>query len=65
MENQYCKVGSTKTLGSESVGTSLLERYYETFSTMATDTKYAGTQMGEFFENKAVKFKKSLEELVS
>lgn len=52
-------------MGSDSIGASLLESYYETFSTMATDTKYAGTQMGEFFEKKAVKFKKTLEELVS
>lgn len=65
MENQYCKVGSTKTMDSGSVGTTLLESYYKTFSTMASDTRYAGTQMGEFFENKAIKFKKSLEELVS
>ena len=65
MENQYCKVGSTKTMGGGSVAASLLESYYETFSAMATDTKYAGTQMGEFFEKKAVKFKKTLEELVS
>lgn len=65
MENQYCKVGSTKTLNNVSEGTSLLEKYYETFSSMAADTRYTGTQMGEFFENKAVKFKKTLEELVS
>ncbi len=65
MENQYCKVGSTKTMESGSIGTSVLESYYETFSTMAADTKYTGTQLGEFFEKKAIKFKKTLEEFVS
>ncbi|NNJ89767.1 MAG: hypothetical protein HKP53_10215 [Eudoraea sp.] len=64
MENQNCKVGATTHIASGSHATARVERYYETFVSMASDTQYAGTQMGEFFDHKARSLKKLLEELV-
>jgi hypothetical protein len=65
MEGQYCRVGSTTPITSGSHAGSRLESYYKAFISMASDTKYAGTQLGEFFEQKALKIKKTLDNLVN
>lgn len=65
MEGQYCRVGSTTHITSGSYAGSRLESYYKVFISMASDTKYAGTQLGEFFEQKALKIKKTLDNLVN
>ncbi|MBT8281949.1 MAG: hypothetical protein KJO16_10250 [Muriicola sp.] len=63
MENQYCKVGSTTHITSGSQASTRLASYYQTFANMAEDTRYSGTQLGEFFERKARILKKAMEEL--
>ncbi|WP_297762068.1 hypothetical protein [uncultured Muriicola sp.] len=64
MENQNCKVGATTHITSGSHASDRVESFYNSFATMASDTQYVGTQMGEFFDRKARSLKKILEELV-
>jgi hypothetical protein len=64
MDNQYCKVGASTPITSGSNAGSTIERYYQRFASMASDTQYAGTRMGEFFERKARTLKRTLEEFV-
>jgi len=64
MENQNCKVGATTHITSGSQASNKVESYYNSFASLASDTQYAGTQMGEFFARKARMLKKILEELV-
>jgi len=42
----------------------LLEYQYQCFMEKASNIKYSNTKLGEFFEQKAQKIKKTLEELV-
>jgi len=64
MENQNCKVGATTHITSGSHAPDRVESFYNSFATLASDTQYAGTQLGEFFDRKARSLKKILEELV-
>lgn len=64
MENQNCKVGASTHIASGSHATDRVESYYNLFASLASDTQYAGTKMGEFFDRKARALKKVLEELI-
>ncbi len=64
MENQNCKVGATTHITSGSHAPDRVESYYNLFVSLASDTQYAGTQLGEFFDRKARSLKKLLDELV-
>ena len=62
MENQYCKVGTVKPMNNEEQSVALLEYLYENFVKKAKSIKYANTRLGEFFESKAQKIEKLLNE---
>lgn len=64
MENQYCKVGSVTPISDNIQSISILEYQYENFMEKASHIKYSGTQLGDFFEQKALKIRKALEDLV-
>lgn len=64
MEKQYCKVGSTNSLGTGSQTISLLEYQYQSFMEKASSIKYSESKLGDFFELKAKKIKKDLENLM-
>ena len=63
MENQYCKVGSVTSILAGKQAITLLEYQYQCFMERASNIKYNNTKLGEFFELKAKKTKKRLEEL--
>jgi len=50
------------TTGSQAI--SLLEYQYQCFKEKASNIKYSDTKLGEFFEQKAKKIQKILDELV-
>ncbi|NER10677.1 hypothetical protein SAMN06265375_102345 [Muriicola jejuensis] len=63
MKNQHCKVGSSTPITSGSQASTRMISYYQRFMNMASDSRYAGTQLGDFFERKAHAFKKRLDQL--
>ncbi|PIF01518.1 MAG: hypothetical protein CR994_00860 [Maribacter sp.] len=63
MENQYCKVGSVTSILAENQAITLLEYQYQCFMERAANIKYGNTRLREFFESKAEKTKKKLDEL--
>lgn len=63
MSKQYCKVGSVTPIEANNDIISLLEYQYQIFLEKAS-TIQTNTQLGEFFESKAQKIKRTLEELV-
>ena len=64
MEKQYCKVGSVTPMTTGRQAIALLEYQYQCFMDKASNIKYSNTNLGEFFEQKAQKIQKILEELV-
>ena len=64
MEKQYCKVGSVTPMTTGRQAIALLEYQYQCFMDKASNIKYSNTNLGEFFEQKAQKIQKMLEELV-
>ncbi len=62
MENQYCKVGAVTPLQSSRQAVHLLEYQYQNFLDKASNINDAN--LVEFFELKAAKIKKVLENLV-
>ncbi len=64
MEKQYCKVGSVTPMTTGRQAIALLEYQYQCFMDKASNIKYSNTNLGEFFEQKAHKIQKILEELV-
>ncbi|MEE9364587.1 MAG: hypothetical protein V3U92_18460 [Cellulophaga sp.] len=64
MKKQYCKVGTVTPMTDGRYSISTLEYLYESFVDKATNIKYTGTKLGEFFEQKANKLKKELENLI-
>tara|TARA_R110000868_G_scaffold2277_5_gene17009 strand:- start:7603 stop:7797 length:195 start_codon:yes stop_codon:yes gene_type:complete len=64
MENQYCKVGSTTLIGSRSDELNLLQHQYQNFMDMASSKKYSDTKLAEFFELKAMKIQKIIQNLI-
>ena len=63
MKSQNCKVGSTTHMTSGSQASTRMISYYQSLMNRATDTRYAGTQLGDFFERKAWAIRKTLENL--
>ncbi len=64
MENQYCKVGAVTPITNGRHAITLLEYQYKVFMDKASNMKYSDTKLGEFFEQKAQKIKRILEELM-
>ncbi len=64
MEKQYCRVGSITPISTGRQTITLLEYQYQSFMEKASNIKYRNTKLGEFFEQKAQKIQKILEELV-
>ncbi|QLG46238.1 hypothetical protein [Costertonia aggregata] len=64
MEKQYCKVGTITPLSDGERAIALLEHQYQNFVEKASRMEYAGTKLGDFFELKAKKIKKTLENLM-
>jgi hypothetical protein len=64
MEKQYCRVGSVTPMSTGRQAITLLEEQYQSFMEKASNIKYRNTNLGEFFEQKAQKIQKMLEELV-
>ncbi|NJB72522.1 hypothetical protein GGR42_003013 [Saonia flava] len=64
MEKQYCKVGAVTPITSGAHAISLLEYQYRNFMDKASSTKSVDQKLANFFEFKAIKVKKMLENLV-
>ena len=63
MEKQYCKVGTVKPIAANADIITLLEYQYQNFIDKASNMQ-SNNQLGDFFEKKAQKIKKTLENLV-
>jgi hypothetical protein len=64
MEKQYCKVGMTKPITDGEQTVALLEYLYQNFRDKATQIQYANSKLGEFFEQKALKLKRLLDQSI-
>jgi hypothetical protein len=62
MNNQHCKVGAVKALNKEEYSITALEFLYQNFIEKANNIQYANTKLGDFFESKAQKLEKLLNE---
>ncbi|MCM4153190.1 hypothetical protein DHD05_16490 [Arenibacter sp. N53] len=62
MKNQYCKVGSITHMGSNELN--LLEHQYQNFMDKASSIKHSDLKLAEFFELKAMKIQKIIQNLV-
>lgn len=63
MEKQYCKVGTSTPFANNADVISILEHQYNHFMNKASEMD-SNRQLVEFFERKAQKIQKTLEELV-
>ncbi len=64
MENQYCKVGSVTPIAANRNAIHLLEYQYQNFLDKASNMEYTDAKLVEFFEQKAQKIKKVLENMM-
>ncbi len=64
MNNQYCKVGSITPITQTQHAFSQMETQYQNFLKKASDFKYTDDKLATFFELKARKLKKMLENFV-
>ncbi|MGB6151556.1 MAG: hypothetical protein WBG48_06150 [Pricia sp.] len=64
MENQYCKVGSVTPMTANRNVISLLEYQYQNFLDKASNLEYTDAKLVEFFEQKAQKIQKILENMI-
>jgi hypothetical protein len=64
MDNQYCKVGAITPITSGQKALALIESQYQNFLRKASDFKTTDDKLAEFFELKARKLKKLLENFV-
>ena len=64
MKRQYCKVGAVTPITQGQQAVAVLEFRYQNFLEKAADLTYTDTKLAEFFEQKAQKIKKVLENLV-
>lgn len=64
MENQYCKVGTVTPITNGRDTVTFLEYQYQSFMEKAANIQYSDTKLREFFEQKALKVKKMLENLI-
>ncbi|AYN68801.1 hypothetical protein D1013_16145 [Euzebyella marina] len=65
MENQYCKVGQVTPIEANRNAISLLEYQYQNFLEKASNLEYTDAKLVEFFEQKAQKIKKVLENMMN
>jgi len=63
MENQYCKVGSVSSMPNGSKEINFLKCQYQSFMEKATSKKYSDSKLAEFFELKATKIQKIIQNL--
>ena len=64
MDNQYCKVGTVTPITSGQQAVAILENRYRNFLKKASELNGTDNQLVDFFESKAKKIKKVLEDLV-
>ncbi|MFC4094474.1 hypothetical protein [Euzebyella saccharophila] len=64
MENQYCKVGQVTPIEANRNAINLLEYQYQNFIEKASNLEYTDAKLIEFFEQKAQKIQKLLENMV-
>ncbi|SHJ23919.1 hypothetical protein [Pseudozobellia thermophila] len=64
MENQYCKVGQVTSIAADRNAINLLEHQYQSFLEKASSLEYTDARLVEFFEQKAQKIKKILENMM-
>lgn len=64
MEKQHCKVGTVTPIAAQPNAITMLEYQYQNFMDKASNIQYSNTKLGEFFELKARKIQKTIEELV-
>ena len=64
MENQYCRVGAVTPITSEQQSVAVLEYMYQNFLEKASALNEKDSRLVEFFEHKAQKIKRILEDLV-
>lgn len=64
MENQNCRVGSVTPITANRNVISLLEYQYQNFVDKASNLEYTDAKLVEFFEHKAQKIQKMLENLM-
>lgn len=64
MENQYCKVGSVTPMTANTNVILLLEYQYQNFLDKANSIEYTDAKLVEFFEQKAQKIQRILENLM-
>jgi hypothetical protein len=64
MENQYCRVGTVTPITAGNQMISILEYQYQSFMEKASNLEVTDTRLVEFFEQKAEKIKRMLENLV-
>ncbi len=64
MEKQYCKVGTSTPIAANPDALTMLAYQYQNFLDKASNMQYSDAKLVEFFEQKAQKFKKLLENLV-
>jgi len=64
MDNQYCKVGAITPITSGHKALALMEYQYQNFLSKASDFKTTDDKLAAFFELKARKLKKLLEDFV-
>lgn len=64
MEKQYCKVGTVTPITAKTDAITMLEYQYQNFMDKASNIQYSNTKLGDFFELKARKIQKALNQLV-
>ena len=64
MDNQNCRVGSVTPLTAKSNIITILEYQYQNFMEKASNLEYTDAKLVEFFEQKAQKIQRTLENLV-
>ena len=65
MDNQYCKVGAITPITSGHQALAQIEYQYQNFLNKASDFKTSDDKLAAFFELKARKLKKVLENIVT
>lgn len=64
MEKQYCKVGQVTPIAANRNAITLLEYQYQNFLDKASNLEYTDAKLVEFFEHKAQKIQKMLENMM-
>ena len=64
MENQFCKVGNSKPMTANANIIDVLEYQYQQFVEKASSIEYTDAKLIEFFEQKAGKIRKTLEDMM-